>query len=65
VLVGDGVHLLVDDAARILPSLRERMDAAKVSYSAAGSTAATLEDVFVNAVERGDAKSGAEVRDER
>ncbi|HVJ04439.1 MAG TPA: ABC transporter ATP-binding protein [Candidatus Saccharimonadales bacterium] len=65
VLVGDGVHLLVDDAARILPVLRERMDAAKVSYTAAATASGTLEDVFVNAVERGDSKSRIEVRDER
>jgi len=51
VLVGDGVHLLVDDAARIIPGLRERMDAAHLSYTSVNAVTATLEDVFVNAVE--------------
>jgi ABC-2 type transport system ATP-binding protein len=60
VLVGDGVHLLVDDAARIIPGLREQMDAAQVRYVSVEAVTATLEDVFVNAVER-----GAEVRHER
>jgi ABC-2 type transport system ATP-binding protein len=52
VLVGDGVHLVVDDAARIIPQLRERMDAASASYASVEVVTATLEDVFVNAVER-------------
>ena len=52
VMVGDGVHLLVDDATRILPGLRQQLDAAKVSYSSLEAVTATLEDVFVNAVER-------------
>jgi ABC-2 type transport system ATP-binding protein len=51
VLVGDGVHLVVDDAARMIPELRERMDAASASYASAEAVTATLEDVFVNAVE--------------
>jgi ABC-2 type transport system ATP-binding protein len=50
VLVGDGMHLLVDDAARVTPSLRERMDASRISYSSVETVAASLEDVFVNAV---------------
>jgi len=60
VLVGDGVHLLVDDAARIIPGLRAQMDTAKVSYASVQAVTATLEDVFVNAVE-----SGTEVQHER
>jgi ABC-2 type transport system ATP-binding protein len=51
VLVGDGLHLLVSDASRMMPSLRERMDAARISYSSVEAVAASLEDVFVNAVE--------------
>jgi ABC-2 type transport system ATP-binding protein len=50
VLVGDGMHLLVDDAARVIPSLRERMDASHITYSSVEAVAASLEDVFVNAV---------------
>jgi ABC-2 type transport system ATP-binding protein len=54
VLVGDGVHLLVDDAARAIPKLRQLLDAAQVKYAAVEAVTASLEDVFVNAVE-GDA----------
>lgn len=52
VLVGDGVHLVVDDATRIMPELRKRMDEASASYVSVEAATATLEDVFVNAVER-------------
>jgi ABC-2 type transport system ATP-binding protein len=51
VLVGDGVHLLVDDAARVMPALRQRMDDAKIGYTSVEAVIASLEDVFVNAVE--------------
>jgi ABC-2 type transport system ATP-binding protein len=50
VLVGDGMHLLVDDAARLIPTLREHMDASRITYSSVDAVAASLEDVFVNAV---------------
>jgi ABC-2 type transport system ATP-binding protein len=60
VLVGDGVHLLVDDAARLVPGFREKMDAASVRYVSVDAVTASLEDVFVNAVER-----EAEVQHER
>lgn len=52
VLVGDGVHLVVDDAARMILELRKQMDAASASYVSVEAVTATLEDVFVNAVER-------------
>jgi ABC-2 type transport system ATP-binding protein len=52
VLVGDGVHLVVDDARRMIPELRGKMDAASAKYLSMESVTATLEDVFVNAVER-------------
>ena len=60
VLVGDGMHLVVDDAARIIPDLRKCLDAAAANYVSVEAVTATLEDVFVNAVER-----EAEVRHER
>jgi ABC-2 type transport system ATP-binding protein len=60
VLVGDGVHLVVDDALRIIPDLCQRLDAAAANYRSVEAVTATLEDVFVNAVER-----EAEVRHER
>lgn len=51
VLVGDGLHLLVEDAAGVIPRLRERMDAAHIQYSSVDAITASLEDVFVSAVE--------------
>ncbi|PSH05346.1 MAG: multidrug ABC transporter ATP-binding protein [Acidobacteria bacterium] len=52
VLVGDGVHILVNDASKITPGLREAMSAAQVSHTSIEAVTASLEDVFVNAVER-------------
>jgi ABC-2 type transport system ATP-binding protein len=52
VMAGGGVHLLVDDASRIIPSLREAMNAVQVGYTSVAAVTATLEDVFVNTVER-------------
>ncbi len=63
VLLGDGVHLVVDDAARRIPELRARMDAAAAGYASVKAVTATLEDVFVNAVE-GEAGARKEVRHE-
>ncbi len=60
VLVGDGIHLVVDDAARIIPDLRKCLDAAAANYVSVEEVTATLEDVFVHAVER-----AAEVRHEQ
>ncbi len=60
VLAGDSVHLLVDDAARMMPGLRVSMDAAQAAYDSVEAVTASLEDVFVNAVER-----EAEVQHER
>jgi ABC-2 type transport system ATP-binding protein len=50
-LVGDRVHLFVDDAARRLPDLRARLDSAGVAYDSIQTVAATIEDLFVSAVE--------------
>ena len=50
-LVGDHVHLFVDNAARRLPELRARLEAAGVSYDSVGSVAPSIEDVFVSALE--------------
>ena len=50
-LVGDRVHLFVDDAARRLPDLRARLDSAGVAYDSIQPVAATIEDLFVSAVE--------------
>ena len=50
-LVGDHVHVFVDDAAQRLPELRARLDAASVAYDSILTVAATIEDLFVSAVE--------------
>jgi ABC-2 type transport system ATP-binding protein len=50
-LVGDRVHLFVDDATQRLPDLRARLDSAGVAYDSIQTVAATIEDLFVSAVE--------------
>jgi ABC-2 type transport system ATP-binding protein len=50
-LVGDRVHLFVDEAARRLPELRSRLDSAGVVFDSIQPVAATIEDLFVAAVE--------------
>ena len=50
-LVGDRVHLFVDDAARRLADLRARLESAGVPFDSIQPVAATIEDLFVSAVE--------------
>ncbi len=50
-LVGDGVHLLVDDAQRRVAQLREQLDAKGVAFNSIEQIAPSVEDVFVHAVE--------------
>jgi ABC-2 type transport system ATP-binding protein len=50
-LVGDHVHLFVDDAARRLPDMRARLESAGVTFDSMQPAAATIEDLFVSAVE--------------
>ena len=50
-LVGDAVHLFVDDAGRRLPELAQRLDAAGIPRDAASRIAPSIEDLFVSAVE--------------
>ena len=52
VLVGDGVHLVVDDAGRAAAALRSAMDSAGVPYTSVEPVTASLEDIFVNAIEQ-------------
>jgi ABC-2 type transport system ATP-binding protein len=60
-LVGDRVHVFVDDADLRLPELRARLDAAGVSCDSIGRVAPSIEDLFVSAVEGGPpAAAGAE-----
>jgi drug efflux transport system ATP-binding protein len=60
-LVGDRVHVFVDDATRRLPELRARLDGDKIPYTSIEEVTASIEDIFVSAVERESAK-GARVR---
>ena len=50
-LVGDRVHLFVDEAARRVPELRSRLEAAKVPFDSIDTVAPSIEDLFVSAVE--------------
>jgi ABC-2 type transport system ATP-binding protein len=50
-LVGDRVHLFVDEAARRLPDLRGRLESAGVDYDDIQPVRPTIEDLFVSAVE--------------
>lgn len=51
VLVGDGLHLVVDDAERRMPELRTRLTAAKLSFDAIRRVTPTMEDLMVATVE--------------
>ncbi len=53
VLTGDGVHVVVDDAARRIPEFASRLKSANVHYDAIQQVAPTIEDLFVDAVGSG------------
>jgi len=50
-LVGDRVHVFVDDANHRLPELRAYLDAKGVSYDSVEQVTPSIEDLFVSAVE--------------
>jgi ABC-2 type transport system ATP-binding protein len=50
VMVGDGLHVVVDDAARRVPEFEARLKGANVPYDAIRRVAPTIEDLFVDAV---------------
>lgn len=50
-LVGDAVHLFVDDTGRRLPELTRQLEAAGIPGEAASQIAPSIEDLFVSAVE--------------
>jgi len=58
-LVGDGVHLVVDDAARRLPELRQRLMAAALPFDQFLRVMPTIEDLFVASVQGHAASSAA------
>ena len=51
VLVGDGVHLVVDDAERRIPDLQARLAAAGLPCDEIVPVTPTIEDLFVSAVQ--------------
>jgi ABC-2 type transport system ATP-binding protein len=53
VLTGDGVHLVVDDAARRSPEFEHRLQLASVPFDSIHSVTPSIEDLFVDAVTSG------------
>jgi ABC-2 type transport system ATP-binding protein len=53
VLTGDGLHLVVDDAARRIPEFEARLKNARVPFNAIQQVTPTIEDLFVDAVSGG------------
>ncbi len=53
-LVGDGVHAMVDDAARRIPELRAALDQAGVAFTEIAVATPSIEDVFVALLEFGE-----------
>ena len=51
VLVGDGVHLMVDEAQRRIPELEARLAASGLPFTKLVQITPTIEDLFVAAVE--------------
>jgi ABC-2 type transport system ATP-binding protein len=58
VLTGDGVHVVVDDAAKRIPEFEARLKAAGVGFEAIQQVAPTIEDLFVDAVAGGGTRHG-------
>ncbi len=50
VLVGDGVHLVVDNAERRIPELRAQLTSADLPFDDIGQIVPTIEDLFVAAI---------------
>jgi len=50
-IVGDGLHLIVHDAAGMIPQLRSKIQAADVRFETIEQVAPTIEDLFVEAVQ--------------
>jgi ABC-2 type transport system ATP-binding protein len=58
VLVGDGVHFVVDDAERRIPELRSHMMSAAVPFQSIEHVAPSMEDIFVAATSGGEGGTG-------
>ena len=57
VLVGDGVHLVVDDAERRIPEIEARLRAAGLPFDDIVRVTPSIEDLFVSAVQTPRARS--------
>jgi len=53
VLTGDGLHVVVDDAARRIPEFETQLNSARVPFNAIQQVTPTIEDLFVDAVSSG------------
>jgi ABC-2 type transport system ATP-binding protein len=53
VLTGDGLHVVVDDAARRIPEFEARLKNAHIPFDAIQQVTPTIEDLFVDAVSGG------------
>ena len=62
-LIGDSVHLFVDDAARRIPELTRALDASGLPYHEVVRITPTIEDLFVNAVTGQSAESDGGLRE--
>jgi ABC-2 type transport system ATP-binding protein len=58
VLLGDGLRLIVDDAKRRVPELRARIESENLPVDRIEEAAPTVEDLFVQAVEKTGARNG-------
>jgi ABC-2 type transport system ATP-binding protein len=52
-LTGDGIHVVVDDAARRTPEFEARLKRANLPFDAIHQVEPSIEDLFVNAVGAG------------
>ena len=52
-LTGEGLHIVVDDAARRIPEFEARLNNAQVPFNAIQQVTPTIEDLFVDAVGSG------------
>ena len=59
VLVGDGLHLMVDDAPKRAAELRARIASANLPFDRIEEAAPTIEDLFVQAVQSERARAGS------
>jgi len=60
VLVGDGLHLMVDDAKRRIPELRAQIQSANLPVDRIERIVPSVEDLFVQTVENARARNGKE-----